>query len=302
MALKPGDVGYRSALITSCLFFMICSAGMMIFNKMVLRTVRLPITIVMVQMAFTVLVLCVLPCGLHFGSLSDVLRWSLSIPLLFTLMLASSMLALNHSSMGAIIVVRNVAPILTMVVERLWGEQIKVSLQIVGSLVYVLCGVALYTSADIQFSMIGMAYMFGNMVSAVLERLLQRRMIAVQPIDVSKTGMMLLNNAVALVPMGLLLYAFGEHTRWHEFRRFTSADWLLLACSCLNAVGISWAGINAQAYVTATTFMVLSNLNKFVVIGFGIFVLHEAGTWQAICGCLIALSGGILYAKARSAS
>mmetsp|Transcript_24564 Transcript_24564/g.55917 ORF Transcript_24564/g.55917 Transcript_24564/m.55917 type:complete len:169 (-) Transcript_24564:202-708(-) len=70
--------------------------------------------------------------------------------------------------------------------------------------------------------------------------------------------------------------------------------------SCVNAVGISWAGINAQGYVTATTFMVLTNVNKFVVIGFGMFVLNEAKTWQAYVGCTIALSGGLLYARVRS--
>ena len=52
----------------------------------------------------------------------------------------------------------------------------------------------------------------------MVERVLQRRMIAVAPIDVSKTGMMLLNNAVALVPMSLLLVAFGEPSRWHVVR------------------------------------------------------------------------------------
>ena len=56
--------------------------------------------------------------------------------------------------------------------------------------------------------------------------------------------------------------------------------WAFLVLSCVNAVAISWAGINAQAYVTATTFMVLANLNKFVVIGFGILVLQEASSWQ----------------------
>ena len=126
-------------------------------------------------------------------------------------------------------------------------------------------------------------------------------MIAVTPIDVSKTGMMLLNNAVSLVPMGALVYFFGEHKRWHELRALTSTDLVLLFCSCVNAIGISYAGINAQAYVSATTFMVLANLNKFVVVGFGIVVLREASSWRAILGCLIALSGGILYAKARSA-
>ena len=33
--------------------------------------------------------------------------------------------------------------------------------------------------------------------------------------------------------------------------------------------------------MTATTFMVLTNVNKFAVVGFGIFVLGEARSWQA---------------------
>mmetsp|Transcript_45177 Transcript_45177/g.150711 ORF Transcript_45177/g.150711 Transcript_45177/m.150711 type:complete len:82 (-) Transcript_45177:965-1210(-) len=59
-----------AALVLSCVFFMACSAGMMIINKMVLRAVHLPITVVMIQMAFTAGILCVAPCAwLHFGSL-----------------------------------------------------------------------------------------------------------------------------------------------------------------------------------------------------------------------------------------
>ena len=69
-------------------------------------------------------------------------------------------------------------------------------------------------------------------------------------------------------------------------------DALLLFASCINGVGISYAGINAQGYVSATTFMVLSNLNKFVVVGFGMIVLREASSWQAVAGVSIALSGG----------
>ena len=130
-------------------------AGMLVFNKLVLRAAKLPITIVMVQMAFTVLCLVAFPCGLHFGSLRDVLRWSFSIPLLFTAMLATSMLALDHATMGAIIVMRNVAPIVAMVVERLSGERIEINLAAACSLVYVVAGVLLYSSADIAFSWTG---------------------------------------------------------------------------------------------------------------------------------------------------
>jgi len=295
---KAGEPGYAAALVASCAFFMVCSAGMLVFNKLVLRRIGLPISVVMIQMAFTALCLVVAPCGVHFGSVRDVLRWSLTIPFLFTLMLASSMLALDHASMGAIIVVRNIAPIVTMVIERLFQERIELSPAVVAALVVVVAGVALYTSHDVHFSPIGMGYMMFNMVSAVLERLLQRKMIAVEPIDVSKGGMMLLNNAFALVPMGALLVYFGEHHKWARLRSMSASDGALLFVSCVNAVGISYAGINAQGYVTATTFMVLSNLNKFVVVAFGMVVLREASSWQAVVGCTAALLGGVWYAQA----
>ena len=111
---------------------------------------------------------------------------------------------------------------------------------------------------------------------------------------------MLLNNAASLVPMMALAAYFGEHTRWARLRDISVGDFALLLVSCVNAVGISYAGINAQGYVSATTFMVLSNLNKFVVVGFGMVVLREASSWQAVVGVLVALSGGVWYAKARA--
>ena len=45
--------------------------------------------------------------------------------------------------------------------------------------------------------------------------------------------------------------------------------------------------------------LVLTNLNKFVVIGFGIVFLGESDSWQAILGCITALGGGVWYAVAR---
>ncbi|EOD06298.1 hypothetical protein EMIHUDRAFT_121316 [Emiliania huxleyi CCMP1516] len=268
---------------------------------LVLRAVHLPITVVMIQMAFTAGILCVAPCGLHFGSLQHVIRWSVTVPWLFTAMLTSSMLALRHSSMGAIVVLRNVAPLVSMAIEGvITGERIEVDGATILSLLLILGGVGLYVSNDVAFSPTGVAWMAFNMTAGVLERLLQRRMIAVEPVDINKTGLMLLNNVVSLLPMSVLVYCTGEVPQWRLLARLSTADGMLLLASCVNAVAISWAGINAQAYVTATTFMVLANLNKFVVVAFGIAVLHEASSWQAVVGCGTSLLGGAAYARARS--
>lgn len=53
-----------------------------------------------------------------------------------------------------------------------------------------------------------------------------------------------------------LLFYFDEYSRWYTLRDLPNPTLALLFGSCVTAVGISWAGINAQSYVTATTFMV----------------------------------------------
>ena len=62
---------------------------------------------------------------LHFGSARDVRRWAVSIPWLFAAMLATSMLALEHASMGAFVVMRNVTPFIALACETaVTGEKI----------------------------------------------------------------------------------------------------------------------------------------------------------------------------------
>jgi hypothetical protein len=133
-----------------------------------MRSMHMPNTIVMIQMAFTVLLLCSYPCGLHFGSLNDVTRWALTVPWLFTVMLASSMLSLRYSSMGAIVVVRNMSPLVSLCIEGAFtGEKIEIDRWTLLSLLVILAGVVLYVSHDIAFSPVGMLCMAANLAAGV---------------------------------------------------------------------------------------------------------------------------------------
>ena len=105
---------------------------MMIGNKLVLRELHLPISLVIIQMLFTVAVLIGVPsirATLHFGSRRDTLRWARIIPPLFGVMLISSMVALKHASMGAAVVMRNIAPIPTLAIVAVFGDKVEVDLQ-----------------------------------------------------------------------------------------------------------------------------------------------------------------------------
>ena len=288
-------------VLASVLLFMLCSFSMIIVNKMVVKRSNLPFTIVSIQMAFAATSMaCYFP-GLRFGGgWRDVWRWSRVVPFLFAGMLNSSMLALNFASTGACVVVRNLGPLLALPLERYFNEHIEIDTATLLSLVVTVMGVGLYVSNDIQFDLVGFIFILANLVFALTDRLMQRRLLAVTPVDISKNGLVLLNNGLAEIPTVAFMFALGEHHRWHTFATYAATDWILLVVSCSIGVVISWAGLNAQMHISATTMLVVTNLNKFVVIGFGIAFLGESSSWQAIVGCTAALGGGVWYARARS--
>jgi len=295
--------GLDAGMVFAVSFYMFSSAGMIIFNKLVLREVHLPIALCVVQMLFTCAVLCVVPslrATIHFGSKRDALRWARVIPPLFAIMLASSMVSLKHATMGAVVVVRNIAPLPSLAIEALSGERLQVDVQSVLALLSAVASVILYSRNDIAFSMYGLMWMLGNMVAAVIERVLQRRMIAVEPIDVSKSGMMMLNNGIGAVLLLLLLAPFGELEKLPELLALTPRQNALLLLSCVGGMSISYAGLHCQKYVTATAMLVLNNSCKFSVIAFGMVYFQEAKSVAAIVGCFAAIGSGLWYARARS--
>ena len=88
-----------------------CSIGMTLLNKLSVSKSGCPYGVVMVQMAVTCLA-AVASRNLHFGE--GTRRWAVSVPALFVAMMVTSMLALQYVRVGTFVVVRNVAPIITL--------------------------------------------------------------------------------------------------------------------------------------------------------------------------------------------
>lgn len=300
-------IKHHSELIFAVAFFMCCSSGMLLVNKAVMLEWNLPITVTIIQLAFCCVSLCFFPWTLRVGSWADARRWAIAVPWLFAVMLATSMLALHYSTTGAVVVTRNIAPIITLAIEAVAKEKVAVDLWTVLALLYTLIGVILYMANDISFSLIGFVCMCINMTAAVFERIVERRLLAVEPVDISKMALVLITNVVAIAPVSLILWPTHEAKDWPTLRMYDDDgvkqhEWtayLYLVLSCVVGVAIGWAGVNAQYYLTATSFLVLGNVNKFIVIGVGMAFMGEASSWQAVVGCFIAITGGLAYASAR---
>jgi len=289
-------------LFGACCSYLVSSAGMSIFNKLAITALPLPITLVLIQMVFTVATTLAGWRAVHIGSRLDALRWGCTVPLLFNAMLVSSMYAMRHNTLGTISVFRNVAPLITLCIERAFHVPIEIDRDSILSLFTILAGVILYHFSAIHISSLGLTAIFVNIVFAVLERLLQRHLLSHNPVDISKPGMMLINNTVGVALNGALLLAYNEAAEWPvRLQQLGGGEWTMIVASCLNGVAISYAGLRVQQLVTATTFMVLTNANKFVVILFGIMALNEKTSLLSSFGMALSIGGALWYAKARAA-
>jgi drug/metabolite transporter (DMT)-like permease len=277
---------HEASALIACLMFMACSATMLIVNKVVIVHFATPNLVVLVQLLIAIAAcLTFLYPTLHFGSRADVVHFATVVPLLYAGVICSSAVAQQYASLGLQIVIRNTGPLVSLPIERMLNEPIVADVWTYVSLVSVLGGVALYvleTVGKVPYPVehvkqekdganlpLGVVLMFINLLFAIFERMFQRKLLALKPVDVSKTGMMLINNVVSLPPVSLIILALGEY-KWEHVKHWGTVGasptmwyhWALLAVSGICGVAISWTGINALHYVSATTMLLVTNLNK----------------------------------------
>merc|ERR1719230_2092806 len=73
-----------------------------------------------------------------------------------------------------------------------------------------------------------------------------------------------------------------------------------VAASCAVGVGIGYTGIWVQSLISATSFLVLVNVNKFAIIFIEVALMKtKTLTLLQLAGCTTAIMGGVWYGKAK---
>eukprot|EP00928_Gymnodinium_smaydae_P087817 TRINITY_DN72011_c0_g1_i1.p1 TRINITY_DN72011_c0_g1~~TRINITY_DN72011_c0_g1_i1.p1 ORF type:complete len:346 (+),score=64.04 TRINITY_DN72011_c0_g1_i1:133-1038(+) len=277
---------------------------MMVFNKLAIRAFPVSCTLVALQMAFSALAMLCCWNSLHIGSVSDVLRWSMVVPF-FSGMLLTSILALEYAPMTLVITFRGLSPLVSLMVERFYPNPIQLSVPMIASVGVMVLGCGIYTIGMERKHIAGIGWAALNIFLAVGDRLLQRLMLAKDqsPVDISKTGITFLNNLFGMVPMVIAALLTGEYEAVPgalDALDLVGATWV--AASCIVGLAICYTGIWAQSLISATSFLVLVNANKFFIIFLEAFVLRTKSiALPQILGAVITILGGISYGKAREA-
>lgn len=289
-------------MFTGIAFYSTCSLGMLLFNKMAIVSFPLECTLVGLQMLFAVI--CMLVCypTLHFGSLRDVLRWSIVAPF-FTGMLLTSILALKHAPMSMVVVFRVLSALLALAIERFYPDPLRVDWWTMLSILFMLVGSALYAWDMPTHNLItGLPWIFANMLFAVADRLLQRMMLAKEqrPVDISLTGVTLISNFWGFVILIFFAWLKNEFAEISMVSSLSGLQIFFIVGSCIVGTGISFSGIWVQRLISATSFLVLVNMNKFGIIFIEAFIMGTKSlTSLQMFGACVAITAGILYGQAR---
>jgi len=294
----------KSEIFTGVGCWMVCSVGMMIFNKLAVTVFPLECTLVALQMLFTAFaMITVCWSSIHIGSLRDTLRWCMVAPF-FCGMLLTSMFALSNASMTTVVTFRAISPLIALSIERFYPNPLKVTPAIIACIMAMIGGAMIYAHEMPADDYAAIGWLVLNNFFAIGDRLLQRLMLAKDqdPVDISKTGATLLNNSLAMLPLAVVAYFTGEFNDLGA--AVSSLDHKgvgLVAISCIVSLGISYCGIWAQSLISATSFLVLVNANKFFIIFMETFIMGTKSMSPIqILGASIAVLAAVAYGEARA--
>mmetsp|Transcript_73774 Transcript_73774/g.196069 ORF Transcript_73774/g.196069 Transcript_73774/m.196069 type:complete len:324 (-) Transcript_73774:68-1039(-) len=292
-------------ILTGVSCWVVCSIGMMVFNKFAIKVFPVECTLVALQMAFTVVVMVVGTWKtLHIGSFWDALRWSMVVPF-FTGMLLTSILALHNAPMTLVITLKSLTPVFSLFIERFYPNPIGMNAGMFLAIGTMVLGTVLYAVGMPKSNWGGVGWVFLNVAFSIGDRLLQRLMLAKDqyPVDISKTAVTMLNNLEGLVPLIVVAWIKSEFDEiGPAFAALDAFGIIMVVASCIVGVGISYTGVWAQSLISATSFLVLVNANKFVIIFVEAFAMRSKVLKPIqIAGACVAILGGVAYGKAREA-
>jgi len=230
----------------------------------------------------------------------DILQWCV-VPFFFAGMLASSIYALKETTLSTVLILRSILPIFTLIVEkRLFNSPATLSTSIMCSIVVCLVGTVIYGCTSLSVTPWAVKLILLNCVVTVADRLLQRFLLSAPNFSVSLPLCMIINNVCGIIPMLILAVVTGEVHTWGGIWATSSVSSLgwAIASGFLGCC-LGYLGLHCQKLISATSFLMLQNLNKVFVIFIGVLIFKDKFTILAAVGCSLALGGAIWYGFVR---
>ena len=313
-SMKPIEVGSSSSsassstagagpsrfkILVGIAMYSLCSASLLLINKFAVEA--LPSVSFVLTAQFVSSVLVVKVCG-ALGYLEvDALEWSkvkgfFGVAFLFSCCLFTNVKALQYCNVETVIVARACSPIAVAIADFYFLGQMLPNARSWCSLIVIVAGAVAYVSFEDGMKIESISWVIAYFASIVSEMVYVKYVI--DKIDMTTWGRVYYNNLLSIPPVLLFGAIFNDHVALmeHHWDRGTA---FFLTLSCIVGVGISYAGFNLRALITATSFTVVGVVNKLATTAVNALVWDKHANGLGIAALVVTIFGGTMYQQSK---
>lgn len=297
-----------SPTVVSGLTYCSVSAAMVLLNKYALSSFHFssPNSLLLLQCASSVLLVKSIE-ALGYWKVER-LRWDivkiwLPVNLIFVLMLATGIWALQLLGVAMVTIMKNLSNLITItgdyfIYGRTYNRYVWFALGLIT--VSACTGGA----TDLDFTWTGYLAQLANCLFTAMYSLLLRGVMdkatATLGSKMSTQSEVYYNNILSIPFILVLIWGFGEHVSLPQDPALKSSAFLLaVGVSCFVGFYISYAALWFLSTTTPTTYSLIGSLNKIPVAIIGIIVFAAPTTPANLASIAVGLIAGVLFVRAK---
>lgn len=211
----------------------------------------------------------------------------------FALGLFANMKALQHTNIGAVIGAGSALPLLVNVIEIVFMGKSLPSMRSSLSLLGVVSAAFLYIHLDSGIRIdggYGIFWLFTWWVTLAISNTYGKYLT--ESISMTQWERVFYTNALALAPITVLFFVSSE---WKQEKVLTRYSIAVTALSCFIGFVISYSGWKCRSLVTATTFSLVSCINKMITIVISMLTWPDEFSFSKTAALVACVGCGVMY-------
>jgi GDP-mannose transporter len=296
---KHEDGGMRAKVAGAVSGYMLCSASMLLVNKLAVHFLPAPAFVLLAQFVSAAVAVRG-AAALGFIEV-DPLEWAkvkvfMVVAFCFVGLVFANIKVLQYSNVDTFIVFRASTPLVISVADYMFLGRELPSLRSFLALLGLLVGTAGYVLSDKNFEVKGYMWIAVWYFIFAADQIYIK--YAVGSVQLSNWGRVFYTNLLATVPLLLLTLAFGEIGQLTKGATWTVPSTTFLLISCAIGTAMSYFQFLCRYLVSATSFTVLGNVCKVLTIVVNCMIWDKHSNMYGLMALFLSLGSSAMYQQA----
>lgn len=215
---------------------------------------------------------------------------------MFMITIVAGNAVMNATNVNTFLILRALVPVPCALLETVIYSDPCPPLLSWMALTITMVGAGVYSLAMGGFEMKSIAWSIIFLVTMPIDGILIKHSISQSKL--SAWGLVYYNNTLAALPLVFYVFLFELTSKSAISEMCTQlllpeAKWIVLL-SCFAGIAISFFQLNTRFYISATAFMILGVVNKFLTVLWSEVFLGKSGA-MAVTGVLMTLGGAVIW-------